>query len=251
MERNDTNGNATVRGLVCLLVSVIGYSSLAFGEEEGKVSLSAAVTSDYAGRGISQTFNKSALQAAIDISDQGWYAGAWASTIDDRIYEEGSVEVDLYTGYSRRKDRFTYDMGIMQYIYPGARNSATGNSYDFLEMYISLGVSPISIKYSEAVNDMNGLDGSKGFSYTELWFKRSFHHFSLAARAARKSFSGYDFLSHNDYLVSISKEVRGFNVALSYRDSNASKEYFSVQGNYLGGQIISLTLGKQLDVFSF
>lgn len=89
------------------------------------------------------------------------------------------------------------------------------------------------------------------FSYTELWLEQPFRHFDLAARIARKSFDRYDFLSHNDYLISVSKQILGATLALSYRDSDAKEEYFSVQGNYLGGQIIALTLSKNIEVSSF
>lgn len=231
--------------------AALALASIANAENQGKVTLSAAVTSDYAGRGISQTFNKPALQAAGDVSVGGLYAGAWITSIDDRIYDGGSVEVDLYAGYTRTVGRFDYNIGAMQYVYPGAQNVETGNDYDFLEVFFSIGFSPVSIKYSEAVNDMNGLDGSRGFSYSELWIKQPFRNFKLAARLARKSFERYDFLSHNDYLVSVSAEVYGATVALSYRDSDASKEYFSVQGNYLGGSIVAMTITKQVDVLSF
>jgi uncharacterized protein (TIGR02001 family) len=236
---------------VCLFASVLTLIPLVYAEGSGKATVHAAVTSDYAGRGISQTFNEPAVQASADIAVSGIYAGAWASTIDDRTYEGGSVELDLYFGYSQAINRFRYNIGAIQYLYPGARNVATGNDYDFLEVYFAVGFSPVSIKYSEAVNDMNGLDGSKGFSYTELWLEQPFRHFDLAARIARKSFDRYDFLSHNDYLISVSRQILGATVALSYRDSDAKEEYFSVQGNYLGGPIIALTLSKNIEVSSY
>lgn len=236
---------------VCIFTSLLILVAPIGAAEQGKATASAAITSDYAGRGISQSFNEPAVQASSDISVGGIYAGAWASTIDDRIYEGGSVELDLYFGYSQSIKRFHYNIGSIQYVYPGAQNTATGNDYDFHELYFSAGFSPITIKYSEAVNDISGLDGSKGFSYTELWLEQPFRYVDIAARIARKSFDRYDFLSHNDYLISVSGNVLGATIALSYRDSDAKKEYFSVQGNYLGGQIIALTLSKKIEISSF
>lgn len=140
---------------VCLFASLLTLVAPVSAAGLGQATVSAAITSDYAGRGISQTFNKPALQASADISVGEVYAGAWVSTIDDRIYDAGSVELDLYFGYSQAINRFHYNVGAIQYVYPGAKNAATGNDYDFLEVYFSAGFSPLTVKYSEAVNDVS------------------------------------------------------------------------------------------------
>lgn len=92
----------------CLFASALTFVPSVYAEGSGKATVHAAVTSDYAGRGISQTFNEPAVQASADIAVDGMYAGAWASTIDDRTYEGGSVELDLYFGYSQAINRFRY-----------------------------------------------------------------------------------------------------------------------------------------------
>src|SRR5690349_16901178 len=66
--------------------------------------LSARVTvaTQYVSRGIRQSWGRPALQAGVDYAaPSGWRAGAWTSTVDNRFIDNGSIEMDVYAGYSR------------------------------------------------------------------------------------------------------------------------------------------------------
>ena len=82
-----------------------------------EVSGSVGVTSDYFFRGVSQTQGSSAVQGGVDTSKNGFYAGAWASTVD--FGTETEIEYDFYGGYAVALDDLAIDVGIIQYNYDG------------------------------------------------------------------------------------------------------------------------------------
>lgn len=105
----------------------------------GGLSLSggAALVSDYRFRGISLSDEDPAVQGTLTLShDSGFYAGTWASTIDDTPVF-GDVEVDFYGGWAGDVAPGTrLDVGLTYYFYPGG-DSAFGNS-DYAEPYAKL-----------------------------------------------------------------------------------------------------------------
>ncbi|HRQ61874.1 MAG TPA: TorF family putative porin, partial [Alphaproteobacteria bacterium] len=65
----------------------------------GEFSASAALVSEYAFRGISQSDEHPALQGSIDYEhESGFYAGVWGSSVDFNDGSEATVETDLYAG---------------------------------------------------------------------------------------------------------------------------------------------------------
>ena len=63
------------------------------------VSGSAAVTTDYMFRGVSQTGNDAAVQASMTFGHKsGAYASVWGSSVNGGINKDGS-EIDLMLGY--------------------------------------------------------------------------------------------------------------------------------------------------------
>ncbi|WP_114392216.1 TorF family putative porin [Oleisolibacter albus] len=102
---------------------------------DGPFTLSgtAAVTSDYVFRGVSQTDEKAALQAGLTVShESGLWAGAWASNVDDDFIPGADVELDLSAGYSNSVGDFSYTAGVYWYTYPGQDDGADVN-------YVELG----------------------------------------------------------------------------------------------------------------
>ncbi|MFW2829128.1 TorF family putative porin [Sphingomonas sp. ID0503] len=96
----------------------------------------AALTTDYRFRGISQTNEKLAVQAGATIAhESGFYASFWGSSIDDYVYLDADAEVDLILGYSKTVDGFTLDGGVLYYLYASA---APGIRSDFFEPYASV-----------------------------------------------------------------------------------------------------------------
>lgn len=113
------------------LVVLLGMASVevCFGqdkkEESGVLALknfsaTAAITSDYVFRGLSQTDEDPAVQASFEYKHPvGFYAGVWGSSVDESI-SEGNVELDLYAGFKREvAENLTFDLSVIYYWYPG------------------------------------------------------------------------------------------------------------------------------------
>ena len=102
------------------------------------VSYNVGLYSQYIFRGLTQTDKKPALQGGVDFAhSSGFYLGAWGSNIswleDDGLYKNSSLELDVYGGYANTigDTGVGYNVGLLQYIYPGAKVADTG--YDKAE----------------------------------------------------------------------------------------------------------------------
>ncbi len=145
-------------------------SSNKIGGESGLTySANVALTSEYRFRGVDLSGGELAIQGGFDVShSSGFYAGVWASSLDEDTVGYGSTEVDLYAGWSGNlSEAVTVDVGFLAYTYPDA-NSAAGNGggpfgsdYDYYEFYGSLGftLGPVSATTGVAyAPDQDGLD---------------------------------------------------------------------------------------------
>lgn len=99
---------------------------------EFTVSGSAAITSQYRFRGISQSDNKPAAQASITIShESGFYISTWGSTTAGfqapSFVTPGGTEIDVYGGWAKDLGGVKVDIGGYGYIYP---NAPTLNIYE-------------------------------------------------------------------------------------------------------------------------
>jgi uncharacterized protein (TIGR02001 family) len=94
---------------------------------------SLAATSDYVYRGISQTQGDGAVQADLHYQGEtGGFAGAWASSVDDRYDALGRLELDLYAGWNwQLAADWTTRLAYVRYLYP----DATGDvDYEYGEL---------------------------------------------------------------------------------------------------------------------
>lgn len=94
---------------------------------------SAAVTTDYRFRGITQTSNDPAVQAGFTLGhSSGVYFGLWGSNVD---FGEGSpsLELDPSLGFATTLDQFAtkpvLDVGVVYYNYPSE------SDLNWLELY--------------------------------------------------------------------------------------------------------------------
>src|SRR5512141_142872 len=81
-----------------------------------------AVVSDYIFRGITQTWGHPAIQGGADLAlKNGFAAGFWASSISERSYPGGAMELDLYGSYGANfNDDWSWRAGLYGYVYPSA-----------------------------------------------------------------------------------------------------------------------------------
>ncbi len=120
------------------------------------------VVSEYVFRGIRQTWGNPALQGGFDYAHaSGFYAGAWMSNTSANLYANATIEIDLYGGYRGAVGDFTYDVGLLQFLFPGANydkitpaGSYARKSYNSTEVYLSGTWQWLNVKYSRAITDV-------------------------------------------------------------------------------------------------
>ena len=224
-----TLGIATIAALAAM--PTLSHADLAF---------NVGVFSDYRYRGISQTRLKPAVQGGVDFSAGGLYLGAWASTIKwvKDAYGDAQVEVDLYGGYKGDivKNSLTYDVGLLQYVYPGATTAQWSASYknpNTLEAYGALTYGPATAKISYGLSNLFGNHdfgsgkGSKGSYYADLSAS-----FDVGGGILLAPHLGYQKVVHianasyADYSLTLSKDFSGLVPSLAIVGTDASKSFY-------------------------
>jgi uncharacterized protein (TIGR02001 family) len=141
-----------------------------------------AVASDYMFRGITQTWGRAAIQGGGDlVMKTGFTAGFWASSISERSYPGGALELDLYASYGTNfNDESSWRAGLYGYVYPGgnldqAKPRYASRSFNTLEANAALTWKWLTLKYSRALTDYFAIDteqyydgDSKGTGYLQL-----------------------------------------------------------------------------------
>lgn len=239
-----------------LLVAVLGTlatSQVVMAEEAAKAAETAPYTvaynvglfSQYIFRGLTQTKEDPALQGGVDFThSSGFYLGAWGSNIswleDAGNYDRSSLELDLYGGYSNTIGDITYNIGALQYYYPGKQNKGMRDSgfkrAETTEVYGSLAYKWLSAKVSVvASNGAWGYDNADGTYYAELNANYPIGESGLTVvgHVGRQEFTGKtgttknDIYSYTDYKIGLTKAwANGVSVGGYYTGTNAdSAEY--------------------------
>ncbi|NDF45577.1 MAG: hypothetical protein EB125_07760, partial [Betaproteobacteria bacterium] len=165
-----------------LLLAALATSSAAFAQTapaaaESTIAYNVGVVSEYRYRGLAQTKGDPALQGGVDYTNpNGFYAGAWASTIKwikdagtiaATPSVKGSVELDLYGGYRGTAGGLAYDVGFLRYEYVGNKLANTGSygNANTNEVYGALTYGVFTAKYSHAISNLFGNLNSKNSYY--------------------------------------------------------------------------------------
>ena len=204
------------------------------------LAFNVGAVSDYRYRGISQTRLKPAVQAGVDFSAGGLYLGAWASSIKwvKDAYGDSQVEVDLYGGYKGTiiKDTLSYDVGVLQYLYPSAKTTAWSAVYrdpNTTELYGALSYGPATLKVSYALtnlfgnHDFGGNKDSKGSTYVDL--SASFDvggGFMLAPHIGYQKVVNISNASYSDYSLTLSKDFSGLVPSIAVVGTDANKSFY-------------------------
>ena len=136
------------------------------------VSGSAAVTTDYMFRGVSQTGNDAAVQASMTFGHKsGAYASVWGSSVNGAINQDGS-EIDVALGYVTPLALTAtlqpkLDVGVMRYVYSGS-----GADVDFNEIYAKTTFASAAMK-DDAL--------TLGLAYSDEYFNESNQFFYVSA----------------------------------------------------------------------
>ena len=223
-----------VLGIVSLAaltaLPAVSYADLAY---------NVGVVSDYRYRGISQTRLKPAVQGGVDFSAGGFYLGAWGSSIKwvKDAYGDAQVELDLYGGYKGEiaKD-LAYDVGLLQYIYPGASTAQWNAAYknpNTLEAYAAITYGPATAKLSYGLSNLFGNHdfgtgkGSRGSYYLDLSAS-----FDVGGGVTLVPHLGYQKVVHianasyTDYALTLSKDFGGLVPSLAIVGTDANKSFY-------------------------
>ncbi|TWI66280.1 uncharacterized protein (TIGR02001 family) [Pseudoduganella lurida] len=231
----------------------IAFAATAHAQEAAKpaseVSFNVAGVSDYRYRGISQTRLKPALQGGADWVDNvnGFYVGAWASTIKwtKDAGGDGSVEIDVYAGKrGTLGGEVSYDVGVLGYAYPSNDLHPDANT---LEVYGQLGYGPATLKYSHAATNLFGFSDSKNSGYLDAAVNQDMGQgWILNLHAGRQKVRHHDAASYTDYKVGVTKDFGVVTVALAWIGTNADKAAYAspVNGKFTGRDAAVLTVSK-------
>lgn len=149
-------------------------------------SVNAGGTTDYVFRGVSQSAEDPVIQGGVDIGYGIFYAGAWASGIEFGQTAAGrnvaTVEVDYYAGIKPVLGPLTFDLGVIYYTYPGARDGGPGEPFeqDYVEIKGGVSGSPFAkaslgfnVFYSPEYTGKQGetwtLEGTAGYELPKVF----------------------------------------------------------------------------------
>ncbi len=111
-------------------------------KREWQISANASVMSEYVFRGFSQSAEKPSVSVGVDLTYKWFYVGAWGALIDfgnDGNFPQFDVahtEIDYYAGIKPVLGPVTFDIGVIYYTYPRARDGAqfANRELDYVEV---------------------------------------------------------------------------------------------------------------------
>jgi uncharacterized protein (TIGR02001 family) len=225
-----------------VLCGLVSGSAVALAEDSPHtITANVGLYSQYVFRGMTQTDENPALQGGIDYAhSSGFYLGMWGSNVswltDGGSYDSGSLEVDFYGGFRGPigKSDFTYDVGILQYWYPGDVASGWVDA-DTTEIYGALGWKWLGAKFSYSLSDTFGFEDADGSYYLDLFANVPLGEtgLTLGLHYGMQEFDGdanEDF-SYDDWKVSLAYDMgkasgvlKGTTLGVAYTDNNADKD---------------------------
>ena len=201
-----------------------------------------SLTNNYIFRGLTQTWDKAALQGGADYAHAaGWYAGVWGSTVSGNEYPGGSgLELDYYGGYNGKfTEDFGWTAGLYGYYYPGAnynKAAAPGadQTFDNLEWNVGVSYKWLSVKLSSSLTDYFGANaktgytsGSKGSTYfdatatipltDDLALALHYGRTDVKANLNGPTVGGSRNPDYSDYKLALTKTYKdGWNIGAAY-----------------------------------
>jgi len=202
-----------------------------------------SIVSDYRFRGISQTFVQPAIQGGIDYShSSGFYLGNWNSNVSGLSYTDGTIEMDIYGGFKFPAGPVTLDVGLLQYLYPGAELS--GVKYDTLEAYVGASWKWFTLKYSVTLDDYFGVANSDGSGYLDLSASYEIApKLNLVAHYGNQTVKNNSAADYEDYKIGLTYDLKGWLLGLAYIDTDITLNATNNAGD-------TEDLGKGTVVFS-
>jgi uncharacterized protein (TIGR02001 family) len=213
-----------------ILSGLVSVSAIA-ADSPHSVTGNLYLVSDYQFRGVSQTDEDPAIQGGFDYAHaSGFYLGVWASNVE---FGAANSEWDVYGGYAGSAGDLGYNVGVLQYLYPGYSDANT------TELYAGVTFKQFGLKASYTISD-DYFDIGDGDG-TVYWDATA--NFEVGAGLTLGLHYGYTDGSGNqvdyaDWKIGVTKEIGGFNVGLAYTDTDEAGF-----GRF-GDERIILSIGK-------
>jgi uncharacterized protein (TIGR02001 family) len=203
------------------------------------------IYSQYIFRGLTQTNRNPAAQGGFDFThSSGFYVGTWLSNISwladtpkSTGYTSAALEWDFYGGYRGTfgKSDFGYDVGLLQYYYPGTYHNdlaPASAKADTLEVYGAASWKWLSAKYSYSLDNKTfGVQDSSGTWYLDLSANYPLtDKLTVVAHYGKQKYSGStagvsndDLASYEDYKIGVSYALpKDFTVGGYFTSTNMS-----------------------------
>jgi uncharacterized protein (TIGR02001 family) len=200
------------------VTAVLTLPGVAAAELSGNVSL----VSDYRFRGLSQTFQRPALQGGFDYAHpSGLYLCNWNSNVSSDLFPNANLEMDLYGGYRREFGDFGLDIGAIYYYYPGSV-APDGGKIDNTEIYVGGSWRWVSLKYYHAVSDFFSVPDTKGSGYLDVTASLEFGAgWTAVGHVGRQRVKNIDDADYTDWKLGVTKDVGGWILGAAYVDTSA------------------------------
>lgn len=231
--------------LPTLMLAACAIPCVSQAEEASPFSANVSMTTDYLFRGISQTGHDPAIQGGFDYAhNSGLYIGVWGSNVgwieDYQLYASGNLELDFYGGFRSGfgGTDVTYDLGLIQYYYPGDRAANVPNA-DTTEVYAALGYKWVTAKYSYTVsNGAFGFANADGSNYLDISASVPLGDTGLTAGAhwGTFRFKNNGAQDYDDWKLSLAYDLgSGMTVGVAYSDTDANDAVWTdANGEKLG-----------------
>jgi uncharacterized protein (TIGR02001 family) len=199
--------------------------------------------SQYVFRGVSYTQEKPAVQGGADFAHaSGLYVGIWGTNLSSKAIQNAVGEIDVYGGYAASVGDFGYDVGLLQFIFPGGRYTGTDEKYNTLEAYVAVSWKTFKLKYSHALTDYFGFNNttfgaagngnSKGSHYLEANASIDLGAgWALDGHVGRQTVRHYEAYNFTDYRLGVGKDLgQGWRASLAWIGTNADSALYTIDG---------------------
>ncbi len=193
-----------------LLTAFAAAPTFAAEEAASPIAANFTMASNYFYRGLTQTDHKPALQGGFDYAHaSGLYLGTWGSNVSWLDASgKSSAEIDVYGGYRFEAGPLAFDVGALQYFYPGSKVEGA-TSADTLELYAKTGWKWFTAKISYSTTNLFGVENSKGSIYPEFGASVELGAGFTAVANVGRQFIENNAGDYNDFKLGITKEYAG------------------------------------------
>jgi uncharacterized protein (TIGR02001 family) len=218
-------------------------------------SANVGIASSYIYRGLNQSGFKPALQLGADYAPEaGFYMGVWASSIrwlKDYNISSGRAEIDIYAGYKGSVGDFGYDVGVLQYFYPGSLKAGATRA-DTTEVYVAGTYKMFTAKYSHTVSpSIFAIANARNSYYLELNAAIPLmDNLNLNLHAGRQGIKRSSDGTYSDGKAELAYDFgNGFALSGGVTATNAKKSFYTPPGEKFQGKTTPYALVKYTKSF--